>query len=85
MNLIHYENGEIKAFDLDMTENELENKIGKAENRAMIFRAFAEPLYGMFDDDLKFDVLTGAIHADLEKEVPEEAMVKFERDGWELA
>ncbi len=26
MNLIHYENGEIKAFDLDMTENELENK-----------------------------------------------------------
>ena len=65
-------------------ENELENKIGKAENRARIFRAFAEPLYGMFDDDLKFDVLTGAIHADLEKEIPEEAMVKFERDGWEL-
>ena len=26
MNLIHYENGEIKAFDLDMTQNELENK-----------------------------------------------------------
>lgn len=26
MNLIHYENGEISAFDLDMTKNELENK-----------------------------------------------------------
>ena len=26
MNLIHYENGEITAFDLDMTKNELENK-----------------------------------------------------------
>lgn len=26
MNLIHYENGEIKAFDLDMSEHELENK-----------------------------------------------------------
>jgi hypothetical protein len=65
-------------------ENELEKKLGKTENLARIFRAFAEPLYGMFDDDVKFDVLTGAIHADLEKAVPEEAMVKFERDGWEL-
>ena len=26
MNLLHYESGEISAFDLDMTENELENK-----------------------------------------------------------
>lgn len=26
MNLIHYENGEISAFDLDMTKHELENK-----------------------------------------------------------
>ena len=26
MNLIHYENGEIRAFDTDMSENELENK-----------------------------------------------------------
>ena len=26
MNLIHYESGKISAFDLDMTENELENK-----------------------------------------------------------
>ena len=26
MNLIHYENGEIRAFDTDMNENELENK-----------------------------------------------------------
>lgn len=26
MNLIHYENGEIRAFDTDMTENELANK-----------------------------------------------------------
>ena len=26
MNLIHYENGKISAFETDMTENELENK-----------------------------------------------------------
>ena len=26
MNLIHYESGTVKAFDVDMTENELENK-----------------------------------------------------------
>lgn len=26
MNLVHYENGKISAFDTDMTENELENK-----------------------------------------------------------
>ncbi|MBQ6456099.1 MAG: DUF4080 domain-containing protein [Mogibacterium sp.] len=65
-------------------ENELQNKLGKPENVARIFRAYAESPYGMFEDEFKFDVLTGAIHADLQKMVPEEAMVKFERDGWDI-
>ena len=37
MNLIHYESGKITAFDLDMTEHELENKqrIGFALNASI--------------------------------------------------
>lgn len=64
--------------------NELTGKTGKPENAARILYAFAREAYGIFDDDLKFEVLTGAIHADLEEIVPEEAMIRFERDGWDL-
>ncbi len=64
--------------------NELTGKINKPENAARILYAYAKEAYGMFDDDLKFDVLTGAIHADLEAMVPEEAIIRFERDGWDI-
>ena len=64
--------------------HDLAGKMSKPENAARILRAYAKDLYGMFDDDLKFEVLTGAIHADLEEMVPEEAMIKFDRDGWEI-
>ena len=65
-------------------ENELESKIGKPENLARIMRGYAKHAYAIFDDDLKFDVLTGAIHADLENMVQEEAIIKFDRDGWDI-
>ncbi len=68
-----------------VSENDCIGKIGKKENLARILRAFAERAYESFDDDLKLEVLTGAIHADLESAVPEEAIIRFERDGWELA
>ena len=64
--------------------NDLAGKMNKPENAARILYAYAKEAYGMFDDDLKFDVLTGAIHADLEAMVPEEAIIRFERDGWDI-
>lgn len=68
-----------------VSENGYESKLGKKENLARILYAFAKGAYDVFEDDLKFEVLTGAIHADLESLVPEEAIIKFERDGWEMA
>ena len=65
-------------------ENELEGKLGKTENLARILYAYAKHAYGIFEDDLNFEVLTGAIHADLESMVQEEAIIRFDRDGWDL-
>lgn len=67
-----------------ISENELSGKLNKKENLARIMRAFAGRAYEAFEDDLKLEVLTGAIHADLEKLVSEEDIIKFERDGWEI-
>ena len=67
-----------------IAQNNYSGKLSKKENLARILRAFAGDAYSVFDDDLKMEVLTGAIHADLESLVPEETMIKFERDGWEI-
>ena len=67
-----------------IAENGLADKLRKPENLARILRAFASKSYEVFDDDLKFEVLTGAIHSDLEKIVPEEDIIRFDRDGWEM-
>lgn len=67
-----------------IAENGWEEKIKKPENAARVLRAFAERAYESFEDDLKLEVVTGAIHADLESMVQEEAIIKFERDGWEI-
>ena len=67
-----------------IAENGWQDKLRKPEYCAKMLRAFAERAYASFDDDLKLEVLTGAIHADLEAMVPEEAIIKFERDGWDI-
>ncbi len=68
-----------------IAENGWQDKLRKPENLARIMRAFAERSYEAFDDDLKLEVLTGAIHADLESAVPEEDIIRFDRDGWDMA
>ena len=67
-----------------IAENGYEDKIRKAEGQARVLYAFAAKEYAVFEDDLKLEVLMGAIHADLESILPEEGIVRFERDGWEL-
>ena len=61
------------------------DKLRKTEDLARILRAFAEKAYSAFEDDLKLEVLTGAIHSDLESMAPEEAVIRFDRDGWDMA
>ena len=68
-----------------IAENGWQDKLRKPENCARILRAFTEKAYEGFEDDLKLEVVTGAIHADLEELVDEETIVKFERDGWEIS
>ena len=67
-----------------VSENDLTGKLGKPENLARVLYAYAKKAYESFEDDIKFEELTGAIHADLESIATEETIVRFERDGWEL-
>lgn len=65
-------------------EKGYEDRLGKPESLARILYAFAKERYAEFEEASKFEVLTGAIHADLGKELPEEGIIKFERDGWDI-
>ncbi|MBR2539577.1 MAG: DUF4080 domain-containing protein [Mogibacterium sp.] len=62
----------------------MDNKMHKPDNLARMLFAFAHELYADFEDDLKFQILTDAIHADLESAVSEEEIIRFERKGWDL-
>ena len=68
-----------------IAENGWGDKLRKPEDLARILRAFAVRAYSTFEDDLKLEVVTGAIHADFESAVPEEAVIRFDRDGWDMA
>lgn len=68
-----------------IAENGWGDKLRKPEDLARILRAFAVRAYSAFEDDLKLEVVTGAIHADFESAVPEEAVIRFDRDGWDMA
>jgi hypothetical protein len=68
-----------------IAENGWNDKLRKPEDLARILRAFAVRAYSTFEDDLKLEVVTGAIHADLESAAPEEAVIRFDRDGWDMA
>ena len=61
-----------------------DSKLGKKENLARILFDLAKELYADFEDDLKLEILKGALHADLESAVSEADLVKFDRDGWDL-
>lgn len=67
-----------------IAEQQSDVKLNKKENLARILFAFAHDLYQDFEDDFKFQVLTDAIHADLENVVTEDAIIKFERKGWDF-
>lgn len=65
--------------------NRFETKLHRRDQLARILFAWAGEIYKTFEDDIKLDILRDAIHADLEKELPEDQIVRFERDGWEIS
>ncbi len=80
MNLIHYESGKISAFDLDMTEHELENKqrIGFALSELNYYPnktvgqlvKVTKKFYKNFDED-KFNEICKMFNLDMNKKLEE--------------
>ena len=80
----------VKPYDLFsrlsayISRNELSGKMRKKEHLARILFAFAGDLYDDHADPVKLDILKDVIYADLEQQVSEDAMRKFDKKGWEL-
>ena len=56
----------------------------KKEHLARILYSFAGGLYDELSDAIKLDVLRDVIYAELESELSEDAMRKFDRKGWDI-
>lgn len=64
--------------------NKYEKNLCDKAELARYLRAFAADFYKDIEDTVKFDILSGAIHADLARAVSEADLTKFERDGWDI-
>ncbi|MBQ0040830.1 MAG: DUF4080 domain-containing protein [Clostridiales bacterium] len=65
-------------------DNGLNVKMNKQENLYRIMYSFAITLYDDLNDTLKLQILAEVLHEDLENNLSEEAVKKFERKGWEI-
>lgn len=79
----------IKPYDLFsrlssyIIKNDLGSKTRKKEHLARILYAYTAGLYDDLADPVKHDILKDVIYADLETQISEEAMRKFDKKGWE--
>ncbi len=64
--------------------NRLGGKLKKKEHLARILYSFAGGLYDELSDAIKLDVLKEVIYTELEGQLSEEAMRKFDRKGWDI-
>ena len=62
----------------------LAGRLGKKENLARILYAYAGGLYEEVSDTVKLEILKDVIYADLEAQISEEAIRKFDRKGWDI-
>ena len=79
----------IKPYDLFsrlsayISRNDLKGKMRKKEHLSRILYAYTAGLYDDLADAVKHEILKDVIYADLEKQVSEDAMRKFDKKGWE--
>lgn len=61
-----------------------EKKLSKKEHQYRVLYAFATNIYDELNDTLKLQMIMEVIHYDLENNLSQEAVKKFERKGWNL-
>lgn len=73
-----------KSLSIYISEEGLENSLGKKENLARMLYSFARALYRELSDAGKLQMLQAVIHSDLEDMVSVEKIKSFEKHGWDL-
>lgn len=66
-----------------INKNDFAGKMRKKEHLARILYAYTAGLYDDLADPVKHEILKDVIYADLENQISEEAMRKFDKKGWE--
>ena len=74
-----------RSLSAYIRRNGLFGKMKKKEHLARILYSFAGGLYDELSDAIKLDLLRDVIYSDLEDQLSEEAMRKFDRKGWEIS
>ena len=67
-----------------ISDEGLENRLGRNEDKARILRAFAEELYAEMSDAGKFEMLEDVIRSDLEDMVSVDDIKRFDKQGWTI-
>ena len=64
--------------------NGLESKMNRPENLYRIMYGFAVGVYDDVNDTLKLQLLMDILHDDMENNLPEETVKRFEKKGWDI-
>lgn len=67
-----------------ITHNGYKKNLRKQSDLYRILYAYATEIYDELNDTIKLQILMNIIHSDLEKALPEDAVKKFEKKGWNL-
>ncbi len=61
-----------------------EKRLNKREHLYRVLYAYATNIYDELNDTLKLQIIMEVIHSDLERNLSEDAVKKFERKGWAI-
>ena len=73
-----------KSLSVFISDEGLENRLGRNEDNARILHEFAEALYVEMSDSGKFEILEDVIRQDLEDMVSVEDIKRFDKQGWTI-
>ena len=73
-----------KSLSIFISDEGLENRIGRKEDLARILYAFAEGLYRELSDSGKLEMLEDVIRTDLENVISVDEIKRFDKQGWTI-